>query len=142
MFPLPCSQVAASRMMAHNSGWGRGGCLLTATRLQVVLPAMHPRQCRLPEGEQLGIDYGKHGLTAAMAMPQGAVEKLQQTPWQRHGRQEVRLWGKTGAVLGWLGPQSHRTMPPSSRGAHQGHGALRGYTRSSLLYLQFKRMHR
>lgn len=43
-------------------------------------PAVHPSQRGLPQGEELGVDDGEHGLAAAVTVAQGPAQHVQQAP--------------------------------------------------------------
>ena len=53
------------------------------------VPAVHPSQWGLSEGEELGVDDGEHGLAAAVTVAQGAQQYVQETLGQQEGRQEA-----------------------------------------------------
>ena len=56
---------------------------------------MDSRQSCLSQGEKLGVDDGKHGLAAAVAVSQRALQEVQQALRQQDGRQDLHTCTKT-----------------------------------------------
>lgn len=55
------------------------------------LPAVHPRQRRGAEGEELGVDDGEHGLKAAVAVSQRETQQVQQALREADRGQQVEV---------------------------------------------------
>lgn len=51
----------------------------SAAPARASLPLVQPCHRRLSQGEELGVDDRKHGLATTVAVPQGAVQQLQET---------------------------------------------------------------